>query len=457
LRATAAPLHAALDIGGRRLHDDAWLEAARKIHHWLDGRRREEKGLVRYSLAAEDPATTSRDLYHGLPGILLFYEKLTVLTEDPQVAANRDRIRASLLADLNAATSRDAAGLFTGYTGAAWILHLTGEDTFHPAEDRAVQLLRDAAIVAEVSGVRTVSWNSSTDYISGAAGIGLFLLSQSRNPEAFRLAVAAGDGLRAEAIPVDLAEADRGGLKWMMQPDVEREMPNYSHGTAGVCDFLLQLDAACRAWAAWSDYFEHPYDGRFRQAAVAGGRYLASLDDQYGRAGLLPHHFPGGQDLFYLGWCHGPPGTCQLMHALADLQVRGQWREYSAAASGELLRLALHRNRTPGFWENPGLCCGSAGVGSFLVDQAGRFDEPRYLAEARRIGRDILSRGTTGLAEDGRETLCWASAEHRVRPGLIRSQTGLMQGVAGIGLFLLQLEASHREQHQFSIFADLFP
>jgi hypothetical protein len=41
--------------------------------------------------------------------------------------------------------------------------------------------------------------------------------------------------------------------------------------------------------------------------------------------------------------------------------------------------------------------------------------------------------------EDGR--MKWIQAEHRVRPELLIAQTGLMQGAAGIGLFLLHLDS----------------
>jgi hypothetical protein len=43
--------------------------------------------------------------------------------------------------------------------------------------------------------------------------------------------------------------------------------------------------------------------------------------------------------------------------------------------------------------------------------------------------------------------LKWIQAEHRTRPELLVAQTGLMQGAAGIGLYLLHLDALERGQH----------
>ncbi|HUX08948.1 MAG TPA: hypothetical protein VMX35_16740 [Acidobacteriota bacterium] len=47
-----------------------------------------------------------------------------------------------------------------------------------------------------------------------------------------------------------------------------------------------------------------------------------------------------------------------------------------------------------------------------------------------------------GEAESG--GMKWVQAEHRVRPELLVAQTGLMQGAAGIGITLLQIDARLR-------------
>jgi lantibiotic modifying enzyme len=73
----------------------------------------------------------------------------------------------------------------------------------------------------------------------GSAGIGLFLLYAAKEisyPKA--MAIAAGHRLVETAITTDK------GIKWLMSPqDSARQfyMPNFSHGTAGVCYFLARL------------------------------------------------------------------------------------------------------------------------------------------------------------------------------------------------------------------------
>ena len=58
-----------------------------------------------------------------------------------------------------------------------------------------------------------------------------------------------------------------------------------------------------------------------------------------------------------------------------------------------------------------------------------------YLDFSRRVTRDLLDRATP--AGGG---IKWIQAEHRVRPELLVAQTGYMQGAAGMGLLLLQLD-----------------
>ena len=50
--------------------------------------------------------------------------------------------------------------------------------------------------------------------------------------------------------------------------------------------------------------------------------------------------------------------------------------------------------------------------------------------------------------------LRWIQAEHRVRPELLVAQTGYMQGAAGVGMWLLRLDATQRGRTTFVRFPD---
>ena len=100
-----------------------------------------------------------------------------------------------------------------------------------------------------------------------------------------------------------------------------------------------------------------------------------------------------------------------------------------------LLDSGIPEQRTEGFWNNVGWCCGSAAVAQFGLEMYEITHDPNYLDFSKRVTTDMLARATN--EGDG---LKWIQAEHRVRPELLIAQTGLMQGAAGIGLLLIHLD-----------------
>ena len=86
-----------------------------------------------------------------------------------------------------------------------------------------------------------------------------------------------------------------------------------------------------------------------------------------------------------------------------------------------------------------GQCCGSAGVGELFLELHRVTGNEEYLDFATQLADDLLARSTV---EDGRRR--WVQSEHRVRPDLLVAQTAFMQGAAGIGHWLLRLDAHLR-------------
>ena len=222
---------------------------------------------------------------------------------------------------------------------------------------------------------------------------------------------------------IDLGNPVEEGLKWSMIPGYPRLMPNFSHGTAGVAYFLATLYQATR---------KKP----FLDAALKGAAYLESITRKTENGCLIFHHEPGGEDLFYLGWCHGPPGTARLFYRLHAITGNSTWLDRMKRSAEAILNSGIPEKKTPGFWNNAGMCCGSAGVAEFFLDMHRITSDRRYLAFARRMTRHILAAATP--SEKG---LKWIQAEHRVKPDFLQAQTGYMQGAAGIGLWLLRFHA----------------
>lgn len=88
----------------------------------------------------------------------------------------------------------------------------------------------------------------------------------------------------------------------------------------------------------------------------------------------------------------------------------------------------------PGFWDNDGRCCGTAGVGDSFLDAWTRDGDDADLAFAVRLGDALVERACEA---DGRAY--WRFVEHRKSPPLLSPGVGWMQGAAGISAYLFRL------------------
>lgn len=385
--------------------------------------------------AAVAPAPPA-DLYSGSAGVVLFFAELAARRAATQPAAAarwRELARrgaAELVARLPARSEKGFdCGLYTGLAGTGAVLletaRLLDEPAWRDAAHACVAALQRAARVAG----HGVEWSETTDVIAGGAGIGLFLLAmheQAGDPLALDLASRAGRRLE------QLAVREPVGRSWRMDPSFPRVMPNFSHGTAGIAFFLARLAQASG-------------EARFLDAARDGADHLLAIADRAGGGLRVHHHEPGGRDLHYLGWCHGPTGTARLFEQLAAQTGDARYAEAARATTRTLLASGLPAPQ-PGFWNNVGQCCGSAGIVERLLDAAcdaaragagGPAQACRGLA--RTLAEDLLARGARDAAG-----LAFPHAEHRTRPEQIAAQCGYMQGAAGVGLALLHLAADAR-------------
>ena len=398
----------------------AYLDAALRAGEWLKACAvRTEDGLV-WPADPLDGESVVENLYSGNPGVVLYFLEAWHSTGDEGYLEYAKGGADHLLAVLEGI---EGCGFYEGLAGIGFVLNetgkATGEEKYAAGAKRCVALICEQAVEKGAG----VEWDGTTDVISGAAGAGLFLLYAARelgDEAALETAAAAGRRLIEVGIPVE------SGLKWMMHPEYPRLMPNFSHGTAGVAYFLARL-------------YEETGEREFLEAALAGAKYLQSIAHVEGGGCLIFHHEPEGEELFYLGWCHGPVGTARLFQVLHRITGEDVWREWVTKSAEAILRSGIPEKETAGFWNNVGICCGSAGVAQYFLDMYRITGEERYLEFCRKVADEMITRGE---AEGG--GLKWVQAEHRVRPELLVAQTGLMQGAAGIGLTLLQMGARLR-------------
>ena len=431
LAGLGAAISAALPKSGRAA-TLTWLSAEPDLRYfnaavgaakWLRATATRTPNGTTWPAVPPDAKTVQRNLYSGFPGVVLFLIELHRVTGDRAwldlALSGADELAASL----PESGAGDGAGLYTGLAGIAYTLEeadrTRGDARYRPAVQKAL-----GGIVASARETGAgIEWNDSTDIISGSAGIGLYLLRASRtmgNVAARDAAVRAGRRL------VEREYRTGDASLWMMSPSFTRNMPNFSHGTAGVAYFLATLAGETG-------------DRTFADAAVRGARYLQSIatpTDGDGRR--IFHNDPDGRELFYLSWCHGPAGTARLFHRLTSVTGDTAWSAYvPRLAQGIVASRAPERS--PGFWNNISQCCGNCGVSDFFTSLYGLTRDASHLAFARRVADDTLERATA--EGDG---LKWVQAENRVSPKVVLAQTGLMQGAAGVGLSMLRVDGALR-------------
>jgi len=411
--------------------DRPYLDAALRAERWIRSTAIDTAHGRTWPAVPGDPkrGTPETDLYSGAPGVVLFYAALYDATGSRTFLDEAVRGALDIAESIpTPGAAVPSAGLYEGLAGhvlVLWRVAQASGDTKLGAAARTGA--RSLAAGAHRAADGSVSWNDAYDITSGSAGIGLTLLAlrELLGDEAIDLARRSGNHL----IQVSIAAGD-GRRKWMANSTWPREMPNFSHGTAGI--------AYCLATLSQQGGERHHLD-----AARDGARYLQSIAVPSGDGTVIRHHDGDGANLFYLGWCHGPAGTARLWERLQAIDAGSEWRQAEVSGARGLMAQGVPERRTDGFWNNISQCCGNAGVAEYFLTRFERTKDAADLACARRHADDLLRRGTV----DG-DTERWVQAENRVAPADVAAQTGWMQGAAGVGGMLLRLDAAMRGERQ---------
>jgi lantibiotic modifying enzyme len=404
-----------------------YLASACAAAHWIVSHQSERHRPSRSDELLEDHV----DLYYGSAGTILFFLELAestgeqgyrdiALTGAAYIAGQIEKVKAS--------------GLYRGLAGIIFALDQTvrasGDSSFLNALNLAIDRLHANA----KHGNPGLLWNEPNDLFSGTAGIGLaliYLAKQSGRNRFLELAKAAGESLlaRAHQSPV--------GNYWTFSTTCLTHYPNFSHGTAGVGYLLAEL-------------YEATQEEFYLASALAAGRYLRSVVSRAGSSDCLVFHDDAaGRDLFYLGWCHGPAGTGRFFYRLFQLTGDLDWLGLVKRQAATLIASGIPERQTPGYWNNVSRCCGAAGVGEFFLGLYRAIEDTAYLAFAKHLADYLIAR-----AETDANGMKWTHAERRVEPDIVTAQTGLMQGAAGVGLFLVHLDEVRRHRKPLIRFPD---
>ena len=410
---------------------NTYLAAAEEAARFIDSQRLE--GRTKWRRAA-DGRGSDYGLYHGACGVVLLLLERHALTGDPAILAEAVAAGEEIASHLGRVDTLSVS-VATGWPGYAFALaelaKASGRDDFHALAATCLDRLRGQAaeLGAGIGWIEPMPFSDITGFTGdreiydqsvGAAGAALVLLyahDESLHPKALDWTVAVADRL------LEVAEPTPDGLRWRLMSDMPFPFtaPNFAHGGAGVGYLMARL-------------YQATGETKYLDAAREAARYVLSRASVVGDGRLICHTEESPRPIFYLGACHGPPGTGRLLLELYALTGEPVWLDEAHALMRGLASLGAPETRSKGFWNNHGQCCGDAGLGEFALLMAARTGDEAYLDLARRCG-DVLLRQS--VAERGERH--WVQAEHRERPTFLEAQTGYMQGAAGIASFLIHL------------------
>jgi hypothetical protein len=346
-----------------------------------------------------DSITDCEDLslYHGLPGMVLALQEAAQHFGDDRygraVEAGADALAAGV-------DSLEDSSLYFGLAGVAAALRAVGRPD---AANKALGRIRD-----RFDGQR---WNPMFELLVGNAGTGLGALS-------------AGDvDLAVTAVTPYLSTADRtaGGVNWPVRPSPPRSH-HIAHGTLGIVYALAAIGRAADRQDLIDLALEGAADVVHRNEAGPDGFLVPHSD---------PPHRPELIEQYSLGWCNGPSGDAQAFRLLARVTGDSAWIHLGDRCWHTVTQSGLPRRIRPGFWDNHGRCCGTAGVLALACDRIVERGEDFDFADT--LVDDLATHAL--IDEAG---VRWSNHEHRAEPPDLEPHPGWAMGNAGIVRELLR-------------------
>jgi hypothetical protein len=236
---------------------------------------------------------------------------------------------------------------------------------------------------------------------------------------------------------VDLAEPTPHGVTWPHRLDgVRSRLHHISHGALGIA---LALATVGRGTGR-TDLLD---------LARAGAAEVVSRNEAGPAGFLVPHSDPPYKpeiiERYSYGWCHGPAGDAQVFRGLAVALGDPAWTALADRCWHTVTHSGLPTRLRPGFWDNSGRCCGTAGVLALAADRYAEGDPDLSFA-------DTLVADLTARARIDAAGARWSNYEHRADPSDLPPEPGWAMGNAGILRELLRYArlttpGAHRGYH----------
>lgn len=381
------------------------VSLARGALDWLVGTAHDAATGLAWTGAADDDEPNPT-LYSGGAGIVLaLLEGYRHFGDEAYAEAAARGARTIVVA---VDEDWELSSLYFGLTGMAFALRtvhgVLGDRVADDAAARALDVVR-----RRFDGQR---WADQFELLGGNAGIALG-------------ALAAGDldlAVLAATPYLHTAEPTAHGVQWESRTGQRARWHHLAHGTLGV---VYALAAVGRA-AGRDDLTE---------LALAGAADVVARNEAGPTGFLVPHsdpqHRPDDIERYSYGWCNGPAGDAQAFRLLGQVTGDPAWPALVERCWQTVTHSGLPQRLRPGFWDNNGRCCGTAGVLALACD--------RHVEHADGLGfADVLVTDLAQRATVDANGARWCNYEHRVSPSTLAPRTGWAMGNAGIARELLR-------------------
>jgi len=406
------------------------LVLAQGIGKWLATTAIHGPNGISWPDDARSPTTVGYDLASGVAGKVLYFLALHRATGNSNYLDMALGGAEYLLAVIKDPGSFDGnsrrASLYSGISGiGVALLHVQQYDPkYARGVTQVVGLLQDWA----VESAQGLSWSDDfNDLIYGDAGTALFLAQvaeESGNEAALAMS--------AEGARFLLSQGQNGeqGAFWYFRRSKPFNLPNFSHGTAGVAYVLATIGSLTN-------------DEALLAGAESGFEYIQSIAEVEG--GLLRIPYGWGSEswvgLYEFGWAHGLAGSANLFRRLQQAGIRVE----AAAEFERLTKYTILNIGLPGAASEPfaepstplDRRFGRAGILSALSN----WSDSDSSDDVARL-MDVIYLHIKDAAVNDAEGVHWEVDAPAFMGDGRAAYTGLFHGAAGIGLAILHAHSS---------------
>lgn len=423
--------------------NDVYLNDAIKVSNWLETQKRNlDQDSIWWDL--KETKTVSLSMSQGVASKLLFYLNLYNESKDKKYLNDINDAAQYIIShqesNLDSIRSkRNYASLYGNLSGSIFSILEVYKLTSDQAQLSFVQeMTKKLDSLSQHDDGRY--WNDFNDILNGASGTGLLLLDIY---ESIKYSLALDMTREIAETLVKRAKQRESGFYWNVNNSENgMNLPNFSHGTAGVGYFFGRL-------------YELTGEANYLNIAKKAGKYLDEIALETDSLYLLPYSYPiedWSKD-YDLGWAHGPAGAARFYYQMWKITNEDEWLNKVKKSAFSIIKSSFPFQKGNAFplrdfsYDQR---FGLAGIIDFFIylDRNKLYKNEAYL--------DDLINELYRLSSSTEELMYWELPGHNFmrNKGKSLSYTGYFYGVSGLGMNLINFYNLRDGKNKMILFSD---